>query len=170
MRLGPPRAGRFSVNEDERGSTAVEFALIFPIFLAVCFGTISGGVLFSDKLAITQGAREAARYGATLSYVNDTNFLTQVREAALDAHYGQLGPGDPEYCVHLRKTDGTFTRLKNTDTSAEGGFCPGLPIPPPSHAHVFVTVVKAGSLNMLLYSYEVGVGSQSLARYEGTTS
>ncbi len=30
---------------DDRGASAVEFALLFPVFLLICFGTISGGIL-----------------------------------------------------------------------------------------------------------------------------
>lgn len=156
----------------ERGATAVEFALLFPLFLVICFGTISGGILFSDKLAITQGAREGARYGATVPYTpgGEQSFLQTIRAAADTADYGQLGSGAESYCVAFRT--GTLDVHMKTAGTVESGPCPGTggaSNPLPSPPYVLVTVAKPAELNMLLYRYELAVSSTSVARYEGTT-
>lgn len=160
----------------DRGSTAVEFALLFPIFLVVCFGSISFGILFSDKLAITQGAREAARYGATLPYVagSEATFLEQVLKSADDADYGQMGTGAVTYCAALRTGSQTFHRTQ-VGSAAASALVTGTPCPDTSTAanplptgpHVAVTIVKPASVNLLLYSFEPELFSVAVARFEG---
>ena len=48
------------------GAAAVEFALLLPIFVMLVFGGISAATIFWHSISATQGARDAARYGATL--------------------------------------------------------------------------------------------------------
>ena len=50
----------------ERGSAAVEFALTAPILLAVTFGIGDFGVAMFKNEALTNAAREGARYGIVL--------------------------------------------------------------------------------------------------------
>jgi hypothetical protein len=49
----------------DTGASAVEFALLMPIFIMLTFGTLSGGIAFWHHIELTQGARDAARLGAT---------------------------------------------------------------------------------------------------------
>ncbi len=49
----------------DHGAAAVEFALLFPIFMVLALGTIASGIAFSKQINITQAAREASRFGAT---------------------------------------------------------------------------------------------------------
>jgi Flp pilus assembly protein TadG len=49
---------------DERGAALVEFALIFPVFLAVVIGTMSIVWLVGARSAITGAARDGARYAS----------------------------------------------------------------------------------------------------------
>lgn len=51
------RAGR----SDDRGSVAVEMALILPIFLLLVYGGLSFGLAMSAKGVITEAAAEGAR-------------------------------------------------------------------------------------------------------------
>lgn len=48
------------------GAAAVEFALLFPIFAILVFGGLSLGIIYWHSINAAQGARDAARYGATL--------------------------------------------------------------------------------------------------------
>ncbi len=49
----------------DRGAAAVEFALLIPIFVMLTFGMLTAGLAFWHNIAITQGARDAARLGST---------------------------------------------------------------------------------------------------------
>jgi Flp pilus assembly protein TadG len=66
IRLGRKLAG------DEAGSPAVEFALVFPIFVAVVLATLQAGSIFLVKAFFESGAEEAARVVLT----NQTGALT----------------------------------------------------------------------------------------------
>lgn len=58
-------AVRIFVPRADAGASAVEFALLMPIFIMLTFGTLSGGIAFWHHIELTQGARDAARLGAT---------------------------------------------------------------------------------------------------------
>jgi Flp pilus assembly pilin Flp len=49
------------IRRDERGATAVEFALTAPLFFALLFGAIEGGLLMWSQIGIQHGAEMAAR-------------------------------------------------------------------------------------------------------------
>ena len=50
--------------QSERGSVAVEFALLVPVLLLILFGIINFGVLMYNQAVITNAAREGARWAA----------------------------------------------------------------------------------------------------------
>jgi len=51
----------------DRGSVAVEFALLLPVLLLIIFGVIDFGRAISDQITLTLAAREGARL-ASLGY------------------------------------------------------------------------------------------------------
>jgi Flp pilus assembly protein TadG len=57
---------------DEAGSPAVEFALVFPIFIAIVLATLQAGSIFLVKAFFESSAEEAARIVLT----NQTGALT----------------------------------------------------------------------------------------------
>jgi Flp pilus assembly protein TadG len=62
--MPPSRAVRRVQDDDpQRGASAVEFALVVPIFIMLVFGIISFGMLFAQELGLSNGARQAARFG-----------------------------------------------------------------------------------------------------------
>ena len=65
------RLGR-KLGGDESGSPAVEFALVFPIFIAVVLATLQAGTIFLAKAYFESGAEQAARVVLT----NQTGSLT----------------------------------------------------------------------------------------------
>jgi len=65
-RLGRKLAG------DETGSPAVEFAMVFPIFIAIVLATLQAGTIFLVKAFFESTAEEAARVVLT----NQTTSLT----------------------------------------------------------------------------------------------
>lgn len=152
------------------GAAAVEFTFIFVfLFLPICYGTLSAGVVFSDKLALSQAVREAARYGATLPYTaaGRDAFLTTIRTAAEDAAYGQLGTGSPAYCVAFRESSGAKPdwHLAAGSSTAVNTACPGTS--GPSRPHVLVTATKPGVFDFVLSKMTFTISSESVARYEG---
>ena len=52
----------------DSGASAVEFALILPLFLILVFGTISAGFGFERWINVTQAARETSRFAATYPF------------------------------------------------------------------------------------------------------
>ena len=46
---------------DERGATALEFAILAPVFFLIIFGIIAFGLLFWTQVGLQHGAEMAAR-------------------------------------------------------------------------------------------------------------
>src|ERR1700761_8215260 len=57
---GVTRTGR-KLASDEAGSPAVEFALVFPIFIAIVLATLQAGTIFLVKAFFESSAEAAAR-------------------------------------------------------------------------------------------------------------
>lgn len=49
------------IGREERGASAVEFALTAPVFFALLFGIIEGGLVMWTQLGLQHGAEMAAR-------------------------------------------------------------------------------------------------------------
>jgi Flp pilus assembly protein TadG len=70
-----------------RGSAAVEFALIVSLLVLLLVGTVSIGITYSRGIALTDGVREGARFGATADASAATwaqDVITQERGAQVD--------------------------------------------------------------------------------------
>jgi Flp pilus assembly protein TadG len=63
----------------DRGSAAVEFALLFPILLLIVFGIIDFGRALNAQITLTQAAREGARLAA----VGQPNVASRTQAAAV---------------------------------------------------------------------------------------
>ncbi len=48
----------------DKGSAAIEMAIVLPLLLAVVFGIVDFGVAFYNKTMLTKSSREGARFGA----------------------------------------------------------------------------------------------------------
>lgn len=69
MRIGKKR------RHDDRGASAVEFALVVPLLLLIVFGMVEFGVAISRYASVTNAAREgvrAASLGATTDEIRQT--------------------------------------------------------------------------------------------------
>lgn len=80
MTLRPPGNGA-----RDRGSVAVEFALLLPVLLLIVFGIIDFGRALNAQITLTQAAREGAR----LASLGDTT--AQVTSRATAAATGLSG-------------------------------------------------------------------------------
>lgn len=156
---------------DDAGAAAVEFALLLPLFTILVFGIISGGIVFNDKLALSQGVREAARYGATLQTAPAdataaTTFLKTVRSTAQGDAYGQMGTGAATYCVGFvpATTGKNHYYLTNDASDAQIGDCPNAP--GVQAGSVVVVGQKPASFNLILAKYDTTMTSVAVARFE----
>lgn len=89
----------------QRGSAAVEFALILPVLLIIVFGIIDYGVLFGQNFSLQSAAREGARQGILQG---DVVSSTTAARGMLNADKLQIGfkvdtsagaPGSMIVCV-----------------------------------------------------------------------
>jgi Flp pilus assembly protein TadG len=78
--------------EDDRGQTAVEFALITPVILVLLLGVIQIGMAFHDYITLTDAARAGARKAVVDRFSGETNAQLQqhVRDAAGDLNQTNL--------------------------------------------------------------------------------
>jgi hypothetical protein len=63
--------------KDEKGGSAVEFAIILPLLLTSIFGIIEFSLFFFNKQVITNAAREGARRGIIVRRADLRDYLTE---------------------------------------------------------------------------------------------
>jgi Flp pilus assembly protein TadG len=63
---------------DDSGQALAEFALLVPLLLLFLFGTIQFGFTLSGQIGLTNAAREAARYAATVPNTTTAAVLTEL--------------------------------------------------------------------------------------------
>jgi hypothetical protein len=116
------------------GAALVEFALVFPVLAMLILGMVSGAVAWNTNLALSQGARVAARQAvtvplpATLTADTMAPWLDGVADRALAASEGAMDAGvsGRAVCVAFvypagTATDQTFSRsLGPTGTRTSG--------------------------------------------------
>jgi Flp pilus assembly protein TadG len=125
----------------DEGAAAVEFALLLPIFVMLVFGGISAATIYWHSISATQGARDAARYGATLPLSSAATpapgeltvdeWLDKVSQVALR----EAGIGD-------RNGDGT---IDATDVAAADAYLCAAFVKGTSTTHVVATKSKTVS-------------------------
>src|SRR6267142_1730292 len=82
--LGDAMKGQVGPRDRQRGTAAVEFALVFPLLLTLVLGAIDWGWYFFIDQLVTNSAREGARAG-TLLPPRPTSTAAQAETAAQDA-------------------------------------------------------------------------------------
>lgn len=189
MRRRSPRA------RGEGGAAAVEFALLFPIFMILALGIIAGGTAFSRQINVTQAAREASRFGATLDISSQTGATKVARvdtwlAAVDDAAKRAAGNGNNsaaaatnyiggyDYrCVALVVTDSTGavtsdSRYKLNGAAPVGGAaCPATTAAAiPSTTFVQVVLSRDVKFFVLFINPTIQVDAVSTTPYERTFS
>jgi hypothetical protein len=97
----------------ERGATAVEFALILPVFLTLVMGSIDWGYYFFVQQIATNAAREGARAGTVIDPGTDFENEATAEDAACDAAW--------DYLVGARLASGS----PNCQSVGSGSPCAG---------------------------------------------
>jgi hypothetical protein len=73
---------------NDKGATALEFAIVLPVLLLVVFGIIEWGLYMYNRQVITNAAREGARYGVLMRmqprYVTDTDEDQAIKDKVLE--------------------------------------------------------------------------------------
>lgn len=162
------------VRRGDSGAAAVEFALLFPLFLLIVFGVINMGFGFNQKINLTQAAREASRYGATLSFdaaggdVDD--WLQKVTDVALSAGGDDLAPTRPGryVCIAHVDNDGNVnSQVTGTGGPSSNALCYA---DNRTDARVQVVVRSQTVLDFVLWGGAISIGSSSVTHYEASTS
>ena len=78
----------------EKGATAIEFALILPVFIIIIFAVFQFGIVFNNWIALTYAAREGARLAAVDEY--DEAVVRQRVPSAKIESITVDWPSDPE--------------------------------------------------------------------------
>ena len=81
--------------KNEKGASAVEFALVLPIFVSVIFAIFQFGIAFNNWIAITHAAREGARLAAVGQYdeqrVRDSAPSVDIQSISVSGQEGTVG-------------------------------------------------------------------------------
>ena len=79
----------------ERGASAVEFALVLPIFVMILFGIFQLGITFNNWISIAAAAREGARLAAVGQYteqkVRDSAPSVAIQSISISGQGGAVG-------------------------------------------------------------------------------
>jgi len=108
--VGHRRLRRRRPGSGQQGAAAVEFGLVLPLLVILVFGIISFGILFAQKLALENGARQASRFAV----VGQQTCSTIKAEAQKDA----VGLG-------IGSTATSVTVLAGMVTLEAGGYTQG---------------------------------------------
>jgi hypothetical protein len=167
----------------EDGAALVEFAIVLPLLLIIVFGIISFGLIFNDKLSLTDGAREAGRFGATLAVTNFATppdsmqqWLDAITARAVADATGSLDAGVPNrtICVAYVHPDGTAgvdetrRRLESGGSitySNDSCFDDGRPN---DERRVQVQLGRDADLEAIFVSMTISLTAESVTRFEAS--
>jgi hypothetical protein len=168
---GPGLAG----GGPDRGAAAVEFALLIPIFFALVFGMISAGIAFSRQINLSQAAREASRYGSTLSFRGaggDVDaWLGRVALAARQAGGNPISTlGGYDYTCVAYVEPGGLQRRQVGDAASPGSPENGTCLPTDTAlgpAYVQVVLRRATEFDAVVFGPTITLTGSSVAPFEG---
>lgn len=163
----------------ERGAVLVEAAMVTALLLMLLVGTVTAALAYSQKSSLQTAAREASRFAATLPVNGDmTGWLNSVRVVAAGAANGNLDPtiAGQSICVAYVYPNGTAADDRNSRIVQKAG-ATGTPTygptskcfedgRPDDERRVQVTVGRKSTIQAVLFSTEVDLGSKSTARFE----
>ncbi len=167
----------------EDGAALVEFAIVLPLLLIIVFGIISFGFIFNHKLSLTDGAREAGRFGATLPVTNFAasgdpmqQWLDAIASRAEADATGSLDAGVPNrticvayvYPVGQDEVDRTRRREESggsIEYSYDRCFDDGRP---GDERRVQVRVGRDTDLEAIFFSITITLTADSVTRFEAS--
>jgi Flp pilus assembly protein TadG len=163
---------------DDRGASAVEFALVLPVLLLVLFGMISAGFMFNDHLSVTNAIREGARTGASLKFTN-ADWATSVRDRVRQTYFNDVDKGtsrdltNDNICVKLVNSSHTLVTGSNSWTGSKCGTPPDLSgfTMPSGTCAVVVWASKPRTIELLVApDLRMNVHAKSVSSYGQTVT
>lgn len=166
MRIGP------TIRRRDRAAAIVEFALILPLLSMMALGMLTGGIALDRKQDITNAAREAARFGATvaenqcddpLADCNGLDWAQLVQSVAVQRSNGAAtlvcaalvsGPGFAPVAVSADHTTEAGTTACYVDNSSDSG------------KRVQVLVKRNDKLEAVLFTMDLNLNSRATAQFE----
>jgi Flp pilus assembly protein TadG len=76
------------------GATAVEFALVVPVFLSFCLGTFEFGRMLWVRNSLQTATEEASRYAMTHTTATDAQLIDQASN-----YFNSLGTGAATFTI-----------------------------------------------------------------------
>ena len=159
----------------QAGAAAVEFALLFPLFMIIVFGIIDMGFAFNQKINLTQATREASRFGATLGFKasapgntgNIDTWLLQVQNVTLSAGGSDVAAGRANRYVCVAYVAGGSGTTKSL-TIGTGGPSSNQPCfsDGRSDNRVQIEAKSDTALDVLLFGGSITVGDKSTTHFE----
>jgi len=145
---------RRAVKGDDRGAALVEFGIVAPMLLMLLFGIVEFGLLFGQKLDVSQGAREGARL-ASVNYqsTSGSSGTTQASEIVTTV------------CTRLEVASGTKISIDTSNGTAVGDIIT-LRVEAPAQP---VTGVFDPWLSARVIMSDVEVRLEQAATYTGTS-
>lgn len=160
----------------ERGSTAVEFALVLPLLVMLLMGVVSGSLAYGDHVAVQNAVREGSRLGSAIDYstAGPSVWATSVRDRVRQVYFNSGSTlTTAQICVKLYSFDaaGAATAVPNAEWI--GGSCGTEPTPPDSPGDktcaIKVWAAKGGSLTLgLLPSIPYTISARAVDYYGRT--
>lgn len=164
----------------ERGSQMMEFALVLPLLVALLMGIITIGLALNRSNSLRNGAREAARFAATLPVETTlSNWLNDVADVAIGSATGELDDGgDGRFvCVAYVYPDGTEAQdqtvrmevdqsgVRTLISDGKGCFSDGRPN---DERRTHVWVERDADIMVIFFNRTVTLTGRSAARFERT--
>jgi Flp pilus assembly protein TadG len=104
----------------QRGTSAIEFALVLPVLILLVFGIIEFGLLLYDQQVITNASREGVRYG--IKYRNKAYYSSAQVQTRVNSYIFPSYPTTtPSRLIRLGSSPGTPNITLNTPTCSTMG-------------------------------------------------
>lgn len=157
----------------ERGAAAVEMAIVLPLFLALVLGILTGGIAMDHKIGVTNAAREAARYGATVPATQcaditkcaNKNWAQMVQAVAMDRLSGDVPAS--QICVALVSGSGSSpVVLSSAHTTKSDGSACYADSSNDTGQRVQVTMTRTDRMQTFFFARDLSLSARVVARFE----
>jgi hypothetical protein len=159
-------------DRSERGAVFFEFTLVLPLFLSLVLGIYTGGMAYTNKIALVEAVREGSRYGASLATGNAVNAVAtwqaSVRDRVVASSGGALTANDVcvAFVLPTPISSTTTTTIANWDCGVSD---PAGAINEPLVHLVKVSATRPAKMEFFLFSKSTVLRASAVARFERDT-